>query len=80
MLKKSGAWGRGVRVDMNKELKIHTVKIAKKVEGGPVQWWGGVQSGSERRIEVIVKMQNEKKDGVGSFLSGGGGVEELKLL
>ena len=49
--------------------------------GGPVQWWGGGQSGCERRIEVIVKMQNEikkKQVGVGSSLRGG--VEELKLL
>ena len=50
-------------MDMNKELKIHTIKIAKKkMRGGgsgPMVGWG--QSGSERRIEVIVKMQNEKK-------------------
>ena len=42
---------------------------------------GGGQGGCERRIEVIVKMQNEKKKvGVGSSLRGGVGVEELKFL
>ena len=42
--------------------------------------WGGGQSGFERRIEVIVKMQKKKtkKVGVGSSL--GRGVKELKLL
>ena len=56
MLKKSGGWGRGVRVDMNKELKL-LLKLQKKKFRGPVQGWGGGQSGCERRIEVIVKMQ-----------------------
>ena len=68
-------------MDMNKELKLLLhVRLQKKVEGGPVQWWGGGQSGCELRIEVIVNMQNEKKVGVGSFLRRGGGAEEFKLL
>ena len=83
MLKKVG-WageGAGVRVVMNKELKL-LLKLQKS-EGGPVQGWGGGQSGCERRIEVIVKMQKKKKRkrlGWGPLWGGGGGVEELKLL
>ena len=40
------------------------VKIAKKKLRGPVQGWGGGQSG--RKLQVIVKMQKkeEKRDGV----------------
>ena len=76
MLKKLGAWVRGVRLDMNKELKLllHVRLQQKKKMGGgdAVQWLGGGQSGCERRIEVV-KMQNEKKVGVGSSLGGGGG-------
>ena len=49
--------------------------MARSSRGG-----GGGQGGYERRIEVIVKMQNEKKVGVGSSLRGGVGVEELKFL
>ena len=51
-----------------------TCKIAKKLRG--VQSNGGVrsQSGCERRIEVIAKMQNEKKGlGCGPLPGGGGG-------
>ena len=63
-------------MDMNKELKLLShVRLQKKVEGG--------QNGCERRIEVIVKMQNEKKSWGGVLLEvgrGGGGLEELKLL
>ena len=42
----------------------------------------GGRGGYEQRIEVTVKMQNEKKKiRVGSSLrGGGGGIEELKLL
>ena len=76
MLKKSDGWGRGVRVKMNKELKL-LLKLQNKVEGvrsrGGVGWGEG-QSGHERRIEVIVKMQTEeKKVGVGSSLGVGEG-------
>ena len=68
-----------VRVDMKKELKL-LLKLPKKVEGGRVQGCGGDQSGCERRIGVIVKMQKKKKKkGWGGVLCGGG-VEELKLL
>ena len=59
---------------MNKELKLLLhVRLQKKVEGGPVQWWGRGQSGCERRIEVIVKMQNKKKGWGGVLFEGGGG-------
>ena len=34
--------------------------------------WGGGQSGRERRIEVIVKMQKEEKKGWGGVLFGVG--------
>ena len=72
MLKqKSVGWmmGGGVRVDMSKELKL-LLKLQNKIEGCPVQGWGGGQSGCEQRIEVIVKMQKkeEKKVGVGYSL------------
>ena len=54
--------GGGVRVDMNKELKL-LLKLQKKsccenkknVGGGPAR--GGGRGGCERRIEVIVKMK-----------------------
>ena len=65
----------GVRVDMNIELLLKLQQQQKL--RGTVQVWGGVQSGCEHRIEVIVKMQ--KTVGVGSSL-GWVGVEELKLL
>ena len=42
-------------------------------------WGRGGQSGCERRIEVIVKMQNEKRLG-GVLFERGGGVEEFELL
>ena len=48
---------------MNKELVI--VKIAKKSLGGPVQGWGGGQSGCEGRIEVIVNMQKKEEKRLG---------------
>ena len=54
------------------------VKMQKKSEG-----WGDGQGGCEQRIEVIVKMQKEKSEGV---RVGWGGVvrvdvnEELTLL
>ena len=52
---------------MNKELKL-LLKLHKKIEwGAPVLGWGWGQSGCERRIEVIVKMQNEKKVRWGSL-------------
>ena len=65
---------------MNKELKL-LLKLQKKLREGPVQGWGGGQSGCERRIEVIVKIQKtkKKKKGLGGVLLGRG-VEVLKLL
>ena len=53
------------------------------MRGGPVQGWGGGQSGCERRIEIIVKMQKKKRKRLGwgpLWGGGGGGVEELKLF
>ena len=79
--------GRGVRVDVNEELKFF-VKIPKKTfGGGGGSGLGGGQDGCERRIEAIVKIQ-KKNGGVrgGSALGGGGGGvrvdvnEELKFL
>ena len=39
------------------------VKMQKKVGGGPGVRWGG-QGGCEQRIEVIMKMQKERSEGV----------------
>ena len=79
MLKKSWVRGGGGQGRYEQKIEVTvTCKIAKKVEGDPVQWWGGGQSGCERRIKVIVKMQNEKKKvGVGSSLRG---AEKFELL
>ena len=67
-------------MDMNKELKL-LLKLQKKVEGDPVQGWGGGQSGCERQIEVIVKMQKKKeeKKGWSGVLFVGGG-RRMKVL
>ena len=70
-------WGegrlRGVRVDVNEELKffkkIHTKKIGGGGGVGGVRVVGG-QGGCERRIEVFVKIQ--KKIGGGGSGRGGG--------
>ena len=59
--------GQGwVRVDVNKEFKLLKGVDVKKFGGG-----GGGQGGCERRIKVIVKMQNCKKQSRGRI--GGGG-------
>ena len=67
----------GVRVDVNEELKFF-VKIKKNWggggSGGGVELWG--QCGSERRIEVFVKIQKKKFFFLGGWdvgLGGGGG-------
>ena len=60
-MQKHGGWIRPgrIRMDMNQELDI--VKMPKKVRG--------CQGGCERRIEVIMKVQNKKNVG-----GSGGGV------
>ena len=69
-----GGSGRGVRVDVNEELKFlrqFTKKIGRGFGGfrvGGVRRVGG-QGGCERRIEVFMK---NKKMG-GRFCGGGGG-------
>ena len=66
--KKSGGrgLGRGVRVDVNDELKF-LGKFKKKIGGPGGSGWGGGggQDGCERRIEVFVKIKKKKIWGVG---------------
>ena len=50
---------------MNIELIEDIVTLQKKLIGCPVQGWDGGQSGCERRIEVIVKIQKKKKKRLG---------------
>ena len=70
--KKLVGGGRGVRVDVNEELKF-LGKFKKKFGGGRgVGFGGGGQDGCERRIEVFVKKQKKKKNFF--FFFGGGGV------
>ena len=57
------------------------VKIKKSREVGSVRGGGGCQVGSERRINVIVKMQKKNSRGEGEGVGQGGGEnEEFKLL
>ena len=77
MLKKKVGWGGGgVRVVMNKELKL-LLKLQKKVEGGPGQSMGGGQSGCERRK---FKKRRRKKKGLGGVLFEGGGGGRIEVI
>ena len=68
---RGGGSGRGVRLDVNEELKFF-VKIKKKIGGGGRVGSGrrsvwGCQGGCERRIEMFEKIHKNK-------IRGGGGV------
>ena len=75
-LKKSGGWegGGGVRVDMNKELKL-LLKLQKKLRG-PVEVYGGVglRVDANDELKLLSKCRKKRrKKGLDRVLFGGGG-------
>ena len=72
-----GQVGGGVRVDVNEEVKLLYIIKTKLGEGvgGVGRIRLGVKGESERRIEVIVKMQKKVGGGRGWGVEGCGLVE-----
>ena len=79
----SDCLGRGVRVDVNEELKFFCENSKKKLFwGGRGQEVGGLvggQCGCERRIEVFVKIKKKLGGRVGGLGWGGQGGCERRI-